>query len=245
MKLKEIFGHEKPLIGMIHLKGENDKDVFKRAVKEIYIYEKCGISGIIVENYFGNYYQMDKVLKYLKKNKSSLVYGVNCLNVDVMGFELARKYKAKFIQLDSVVGHVKPRDEYTIKAFLDLYRKKIKCPVFGGVRFKYQPLLSENTLEKDLEISKSRCDAVVVTGQGTGLDTDIDKIKEFRKNLKDFPLIVGAGITDKTAKEKLKYCDGAIVGSYFKENHVDSGELDCENVKRLVKIFEKIRGNNG
>nr|WP_265340904.1 hypothetical protein [Clostridioides difficile] len=31
-------------------------------------------------------------------------YGVNCLNVDTMGFELATKYNASYIQVDSVVG---------------------------------------------------------------------------------------------------------------------------------------------
>lgn len=244
MELKEIFGHEKPLIGMLHLKGKNDEDVFNRAVKEIEIYEKSGISGIIVENYFGNYYQMEKVLNYLKNNKPYLIYGVNCLNFDVLGFELVNKYNAKFVQFDSVVGHIKPRDEYSMQAFLDLYREKVNCYVLGGVRFKYQPLLSEKTLEEDLEISKLRCNAVVVTGEGTGIETENEKIKKFREALGKFPLIIGAGITLENAEEKLKYSDGAIVGSYFKDTYSDDGELSEEHILKLVEKFKEIRGKN-
>lgn len=245
MKLKDIFGHEKPLIGMIHLKGKNDEDVFNRALKEIEIYESSGISGIIVENYFGNYYQMEKVLNYLKVNKPYLVYGVNCLNFDMLGFELADKYNAKFVQFDSVVGHIKPRDEYSMQAFLDIYKNRVKCYILGGVRFKYQPVLSEKTLEEDLEISKKRCNAVVVTGEGTGIETEDEKIKKFKEILSDFPLIIGAGITLENAKDKLKYADGAIVGSYFKDTYKDDGELSKEHVLELVKKFKEIReGNN-
>lgn len=36
-----------------------------------------------------------------------------------MGFELATKYNASYIQVDSVVGHVKPRDEATLEEFLN------------------------------------------------------------------------------------------------------------------------------
>ena len=168
-------------------------------------------------------------------------YGVNCLNVDTMGFELAAQYGASFVQLDSVVGHVKPRDEDTLSAFFQMYKERYNIPVLGGVRFKYQPVLSKNSVEEDLQIAMNRCDAICVTQDVTGQETSLEKIKQFRNAIGDFPLIVGAGVTPENMEKQFKYADGAIVGSYFKENHIDVGEVSDENVKEIMTTVKHIR----
>ncbi len=68
-----------------------------------------------------------------------------------------------------MVGHVKPRDEASLQAFFDLYRaKKQQQKLIGGVRFKYQPMLSEKSVEEDLKIAQQRCDAIAVTEKCNG-----------------------------------------------------------------------------
>ena len=52
--------------------------------------------------------------------------------------------------------------------------------LLGGVRFKYQPVLSENPLDVDLQLASQRCDAVVVTGDKTEEQTSPLKIAQFR-----------------------------------------------------------------
>lgn len=243
--LAEVFSKQKPLIAMLHLKGDSHDDIVTRAKREIEIYKRAGIDGMVVENYFGTYYQMEAVLAYLKEAHADVVYGVNCLNHDAMGFHLARKYDAKFVQLDSVVGHVKPRDEATVEAFLEMERGETNALVFGGVRFKYQPVLSEKSVEEDLAVATERCDAVVVTGNATGEQTSLEKIQSFRETLGDFPLIVGAGVTPQNLKEQLDLCDGAIVGSYLKEGHEDLGEVNEAYVVELVEAFASYRKEYG
>ncbi|MDR1772791.1 MAG: membrane biogenesis protein [Hungatella sp.] len=236
-----LFAKPKPVMGMIHLKGIDDEDVYQRAQKEIDIYLTNGIDGIILENYFGNYYQLDRILEYAHSQNLPIPYGVNCLNMDAMGFELAISHSACFVQLDSVVGHVKPRDEATVEAFLNMYRERSKVPVMGGVRFKYQPVLSANSTEKDLVIAKSRCDAVTVTQDATGQETSMDKILQFRNALGDFPLIVGAGVTKENIRSQFEVADGAIVGSYFKDTRKDTGELCGNHIKELMELVNDIR----
>lgn len=240
-KVYKLFNNKSPLLGMLHLKGTDAKDVLNRAKKEIDLYFDHGVDAVIVENYFGNYYHMVEVLKHLSANYKDKIYGVNCLNMDAMGFELAINYGAKFIQLDSVAGHLKERDDHSFEAFMNLYRSKTDAIVFGGVRFKYQPYLSGRSLEEDLTLAKERCDAIVVTGDHTGQETDLEKIKEFRKILGEFPMIIGAGLTPDNAKVQMQYADGAIVGSYFKENYKDEGEVDETHVKQMVELFREIR----
>ena len=109
------------------------------------------------------------------------------------------------------------------------------------MRFKYQPVNSGRTLEEDLTIGKSRCNAVVVTGAGTGMDTGIQKIQAFREILGDFPLFVGAGMTEFTCKEQLAIADGAIVGSWFKEGGVTECRVDPDRVRRFMALVREVR----
>ncbi len=236
-----LFKNKKPIIGMLHLKGSDKEDRYQRFLRELDIYVNSGIDGVIVETYFGPYSSMEQALNYLAENKIEIPYGVNCLNVDTMGFYAAEKYNADFIQIDSVVGHVKPRDEETVQAFFDYMRPQFHGAVIGGVRFKYQPMLSANSVEQDLEIAKGRCDGICVTQDRTGQETSLDKIKEFKAQLQDFPLIVAAGVTPENVKKQLKYADAAIVGSYFKDNYQDNGELCQEHISKLLQVVEEIR----
>lgn len=241
-KFLDLFKNKKPIFAMLHLKGNTDEEVFERAKKEIDIYRKGGVDAVIVENYYGNFYQMEKVLEYLQTNKfENLIYGVNCLNNDAMGFDLANRYDAAFVQFDSVAGHVKQRDDYTFEAFIKKYRKECKAFILGGVRFKYQPYLSGRTLEEDLRIGMTRCDAIVVTQDATGQETSMEKINEFRKIIGNFPLVIGAGMTAENCNEQLSVGDAAIVGSYFKDTYKDTGDVDLSHVKTFMEKVAKIR----
>lgn len=237
----EIFKNEKPVFAMIHLKGNSDEEIVARAKKEIAMYREGGVDAIIVENYYGNYEHMVMVLDYLQKEVTDVIYGVNCLNVDPMGFYLAKKYGASFVQLDSVAGHLVQRDESAFKAFMDLNRSDYDGYVIGGVRFKYQPYLSNRPLSEDLKIGMSNCDAIVVTQDATGQETSMDKVNEFRSIIGNFPLVIGAGMTPENCEKQFEVADAAIVGSYFKDTYKDSGDVDASHVKIMVDAVNNIR----
>ena len=149
-KFLDLFNTKKPVIGMIHLKGNNDEEVFEIAKKEIDDYYNNGVDAVIVENYFGTYHNMLPVLKYLQENFKDHIYGVNCLYMNTMTFELAIKYDADFVQIDAISGHVIEREDISYSEFIKLYRSRYSGAVIGGVRFKHCPYLSGRTLEEDL-----------------------------------------------------------------------------------------------
>ena len=206
----ELFNVKKPIIGMIHLAGRDEKEKIDRALEEISIFEEEGVSGAIVEDYHGSIEDIRNVLKKTSRRKMKLVVGVNALGHPCLGFNLADEFGAGFIQFDSV----QTRD-------LDLayYNKsREKYPnicVLGGIRFKYKRMTG-NSLEEDLAEGMPRCDAVVTTGEGTGIETPTEKLRDFKRILGSFPLVVGAGVNLKNVYEQLEIADGAIVGSYFK-----------------------------
>lgn len=235
------FSEQKPIIGLIHTKGNSDDDVLQRAKKEIDIYQKNGVDGVLVETYFGTYYQVEKILNYLASANLGIPYGVNCLNADAMSFELASGYHCQYLQVDSVTGHVKPRDEQTLDAFFRLYRSRCPAYVMGGVRFKYQPVYSKNTVQEDLKIGMTRCDAICVTQDSTGQETSLEKIRQFHEVTRDFPLFVCAGVTSENIAKQLEYSHGAVVGSFFKDNFRDDGDVSAEHVAKLMTKVRQFR----
>ena len=232
--LQEIFGVEKPIFGMLHLSGYGREKVLENAKREIDIMYRNGVNAVLVENYFGDRVDVENALKLLQKDYPDKVYGVNMLGFPEMAFDLARKYGAKFVQMDSVCGHLEPNYEQSFLKKLEALRGNGDIFLLGGVRFKYQPVRSGRSLEEDLKLGMERCDAIVVTGEGTGITTDLEKIKTYRTILGDFPLIVGAGMTAETAQEQLIFSDGAIVGSYFKEYGEAEYPVDENRVKEFM-----------
>lgn len=244
-KFLNLFNSFKPIIGMIHLNGDSMRDVLERAKREIDIYIESEVDGIIVENYFGDINSVVSVLDYININDIPIIYGINILGDYKKAFELAKVYNAKFIQIDSVAGHLNQYNDMIYGEDLMKNRESSDTIVIGGVRFKYQPVLSSKSLEEDLGIGMSRSDGIVVTGTGTGIETDLLKIKEFKKIIENRrPLIIGAGINLSNVTEQLSFADAAIIGSYFKENHVDSGDLLKANVDKIMKKVKTLRSND-
>lgn len=239
MGLRSALGQRKLVMGMLHLKGDTDADVLERLKREYDAYVQGGIDGVVVENYFNTYDTIELALDYLDEVRGDVAIGVNCLRSESMGFEAALAHQTDFVQTDSVVGHVRPRDDASLEQFFKIWRKRYCGVVLGGVRFKKQPLLSERPLGRDLEIATGRCDAVCVTQDRTGQETSIEKIRAFRMGLGDFPLLISAGATPENVSRGLVYADGVIAGSYFKDSYEASGEVCVEHVVEMVRAVRE------
>lgn len=237
-----LFKTAKPVLAMIHLKGEDQEEKLEIAKKEIDQLINNGIDAVIIENYFGSPEDVEEVLKYITQERKNIIYGINVLDDDQKSFELAIKYDVKFIQIDSVAGHLNLEEDSKYHEYITKMRNQTTAYVLGGVRFKYQPYLSGRSLEEDLKIGMSRCDGIVVTGTGTGMETDLDKVREFRSILgNDFPLIIGAGLTAENCETQLSIADGAIIGSYLKDTYKDDGNVCVDHVRNFMGEVQKLR----
>ena len=258
--LMRTFRVEKPILAMLHLGGFPLEDTHDRAKREIEQYYENGVNAVLVEDYFGSPADVEWALDYLQSNYPNQVYGLNLLSDPEKAFALAKQYGAAFMQIDSVCGHLRPGSHMSGYDKPNLLRKtcdgdfaerlaelRAAYPVFllGGVRFKYQPVRSKRSVEEDLAIGKERCNAVVVTGEGTGMNTNVEKIQRFRSALGDFPLFVGAGMTAETCREQLAIADGAIIGSWFKQGGRTEAPVDPERVKQFMQIVSETRHTAG
>jgi predicted TIM-barrel enzyme len=155
------------------------------------------MDGAIVENYAGSTTAEDVavVLEALVDAGSSIPLGVNILpNDGQRSICFAERLGGRFVQVDYVAGAYEGAPP---ARNLGLVRKSF-CGicVLGGVWPKYYTPVQGSDLEKDLYAGMQNCDAIVVTGEGTGKETPLEKIRQFDDILQgEIPLIVGAGLT--------------------------------------------------
>ena len=241
-KFNGIFKNPLPIIGMIHLAGSTPEERVKRAIEEIILFREEGIDGALVENY---YYEstIDDIKETLIIANDSLPLGVNVLpNEFDKSIPLAAENHGKFVQLDYVAGTYSHGDaELNTVLYNALKKKYPHIVVLGGVWPKGYTEVSGSNLEYDLKQGMKRADAIVVTGEGTGSETPLDKVKYFRGVLGDFPLVIGAGLTPDNAYQQLSIADGAIVGSYLKGNSDTRNPIDRKRVKDLMSVVNKVR----
>lgn len=240
--LEELFGVSKPILAMLHLQGDNPHDILHRAMRETEILVGNGVDGLIVEDYFGSRRDVEAVLARLAADPPPVPYGVNVLDDGATSFALADHYGATFVQMDSIAGHLPPAQDAQFATSTERIRRWSSAVLLGGVRFKYQEVLSGNPADVDLRIAMARCDAVVVTGDRTGQETSPAKIRAFRDVLgADFPLVVGAGVTPANCHEQLLLADAAIVGSSLKDTGTAAGEVSGQAVAEFMAAVRQVR----
>ena len=238
MKFNDIFGY-KPVIGMIHLSGPRNVKVV-RALEELTIYQDEGVDGAIVEDYHGSKEDVLRVLEKIPGLNLKIVIGINILRDPYFTFEIAHDHNAKFIQLDSVQKI--DLEERGLNKYEDLRKKYPNICVLGGIGFKYTRSTG-NPLIVDLEDGKSRCDAIVTSGEGTGIETPIEKLMEYKRLLDDFTLIAGSGVKINNVYEQLNVADGIIVGSFFKPDEETREKVSRKNVRNFMSPVKQIREN--
>ncbi len=223
---------------MLHLAGRSQKEKVNRALEETRIYEEGGFDGVIVEDYHGEINDVIGVLDIFKKQSNNIILGINILRNPYLAFEFAQEYNARFVQFDtiqtSLTETLNPK-RFNERKYSELRKKYPDVAVFGGVRFKYIPPTGKS-LEEDIKDGMNKCDALVTTGEGTGIETPTQKLIDFKKIMGNFPLVIGAGINYMNIREQIKIADGAIIGSYVK-NYDTRAIVQKGKVQRLVEMI--------
>lgn len=228
----DLFPEDKALIGMIHLAGDGCVEKLKRVIKELKIYEDNGFNGAIIENYCGSVSHLDHVLRELDRDKFNLIIGSNILGNTYLpeNFIKAEYYKVPFIQVDSV----HPKD-IPFSVYDNLRNRHSNVSVLGGINFKYRTQEKGEDLKRELNRAMGRCEGIVTTGEGTGIETPLEKLLEMRDIIGDFPLISGAGVHKNNVYETSRIVDGIIIGSYVKDYDLDAEVIPkrCEDISKI------------
>jgi tryptophan synthase alpha chain len=106
------------------------------------------------------------------------------------------------------------------------------------------PTHSADRVEKIAKNASGFIYLVAYTGiTGSGRDEDLSQISRIVKNCSDTPLFVGFGVDEKSAKAKVKYADGVIVGSAFVRILLDeslTGGAKIAKIRSLADIIKSV-----
>ncbi len=239
--------HLKPLPGSPLYDPQLDLDrVIESAVRDARSYEEGGVDAVILENYGDKPFLLEvgketvACMTAVAKEVRDAIgcgMGVNVLRNDaVAALSIAKAVKADFVRVNQLYFPSKMPEGQAIgnAGSVMRFRRIINCNamVFADICVKHA--VHDVTLEDYiLEAERSLADALIVTGRVTGGEVDIGDLKFVRK-IAGIPVLAGSGVNDRNIRLIAKYCDGVIVGSYFKKH----GRVDVERVRRFVEIVK-------
>jgi membrane complex biogenesis BtpA family protein len=246
-----------PIIGVVHLKPlpaspyhTSFDEVLELAIKDAKALADGGVDAIIVENYGDKPFLKEvgketvacmTVIAWEIKREIGLPLGINVLRNDaISALAIAKAVNADFIRVNQLFyASLSPEGLLEGNAGDVLrYKKAIECNamIFADICVKHAHHFV--SLDEYVE-NAERClvDALIVTGRATGKEISLRELKAVRKMAR-MPVLAGSGVTPENLSKIVKYCDGVIVGTYFKKH----GRVDADRVRKLVKVRDKIFG---
>jgi len=231
----------------------NLADVKNRTLKDALALAKNGIDGIIVENYGDKPFFPDRVEPHtiaamaliaesIKKEIGDIPLGVNVLRNDSKSaLAIASVVGADFIRVNVHTGAMLT-DQGIVegKAYETLrYRSLLQSDVkiFADVFVKHASPLGNFDLETSAKDTYYRgmADALIITGRGTGEETNLEDVKKVKATVPEAFVFVGSGVNEKNIAEILVYADGVIIGTALKKDGRTENEVDEQRVKELVR----------
>lgn len=252
--IKKTFGKERDiLIGTIHLPPllsfegfPGVKKIIEGALADLSALERARFDGALIENdndkphtEFANEAQIASfsVIANEVCKKANIPIGVQMmLNDWRSSFAIARVVGAAFTRLDVFVDHVNSKwGEIKPSPTEIISHKNAMCPeslLFTDIQVKYKTMIKPRPLAASAELAiKHGSDGLVITGQATGVETPIEKIREVRERFPTFPIFVGAGVNEQNIREQFCLANGAIVGNSIK----DDDRIDFKKASRLKR----------
>ncbi len=260
VNLEDLFGVERPLIGMVHLaplpgsplfKGDWDRTL-EKALADSSALAEGGMDGFIIENFNDVPYfprrvppvtvaAMTEAGRRLAQIK--IPFGVNVLRNDARAaLAVAYATGAAFIRINVFVG-ARLTDQGLLEATAyEIQRERKRhfpnLAIFADVGVKHSSPLGAATLAYEASDAASRglADALIVSAAETGSATSPNDLKTVKKRVPSLPVLIGSGVTSENARLLLSLADGAIVGSGIKKGGRVQESIDVDRVRTLVEL---------
>lgn len=240
-----------------HDGAQTFRDVEAFALRDADALTKGGVDAILIENFGSAPFSKGTQGARLPPHEvatlaivareiahaTSLPVGVNCLRNDaISSLGIAAAAGLSFIRVNVHVGAY-VTDQGVIEGEADQslrYRRSLgaqSVAILADVLVKHATPLAHvdptrathDTLERGL------ADAVVVTGEATGISVDVSRLRAVHDAAGAAPIFIGSGLTPQTASRLCSLADGAIVGTYVKHHGDVRQPVDVARVRELVE----------
>ncbi len=253
----------KTLIGVIHLlplpgsplwKGDW-AEVLERATADARAFEQGGADALEIENFgdvpFSKGSVSPETVACMGAAASAvraavgLPIGFNVLRNDARaGLGLATAYRGAFIRVNVLTGAMLT-DQGLIEgeAYAVLRLRRALCPqalILADVHVKHAVPVGPLSIEQSARdtIERGLADALIISGQGTGMPTDVEDVRRARKACPNARLLLGSGVTVENIASFLPLADGFIVGTSLKRAGRVENPVDMKRVAAIRKAMD-------
>ena len=268
--IKEMFGVEKPILAMCHLRalpGDPAYDkaggmyyVIDCARKDLHALQDGGVDGVIFSNEFSLPYMsnvepitiasMTRVIAEIRK-EITVPYGMNVISSAMLSLDMAVALEAKFIRAPITGSYVSPAGGGNLNAG-EIMRHKM---AIGGDDIRilsyvvpegcdYPAPRSLGDLARIAEF-RAQMDVICVAGMVAGNPPDTQDVTIVRNAVKKTPVFVNTGCNINTIRDQLDASDGAVVATTFKYDGVFENLVDVNRVKAFMDVVKQYRAERG
>ena len=265
--LKELFGTEKPIIGLLHLRplpgdpfypdGCSMADVVEAAKADLEALQDGGVDAVLVTNEFSVPYEkavspvttaaMGYVVGALSR-EFSVPFGAVAIYDGNATMDICAATDASFTRCvftgawSGDLGIVDRDVARTLRHKRELRLDDLK--LFYFITSEGEENIGGRSAADQAASLQFNCrpDAYVVGGSGPGRPATAALFSEVADVSGDVPVVCGTGCKEANVAEVLEHCSGAFVGSSFKRDGVFENPIDRDRVASFMAKVRSIRG---
>tara|TARA_B100000427_G_scaffold64631_1_gene51220 strand:+ start:1884 stop:2648 length:765 start_codon:yes stop_codon:yes gene_type:complete len=212
-----------------------------------------GVDGLIIENFGDVPFTKDNVSKRTIASFTKVVenieydreikVGINVLRNDgIAALSIAEATNADFVRINVLNNVMMFTDQgiiegkaHEIAEFKNTLNKDID--IYADVFVKHAVPPEGSKIENHTEelIERAGADVVIVTGDGTGHQIDIEDLNKVRDIVPQGRLAIGSGVNEENVEDYVDLSDILIVGTSFKVDHDVSKRVDQRSVEQLIQ----------
>src|SRR5436305_127543 len=127
--------------------------------------------------------------------------------------------------------------------------KSVRCAVIGMVHLGALPgspgfggdvaSVARRAIADAEALADGGVDGVIVSGTGTGKETEPARVKAVKAAAGEHPVFVGSGVTVESVGKRLQSADGVIVGTALKCDGDVAKPVDSARVAALVEAIRR------
>ena len=215
-----------------------------------------GVDGIIIENFGDTPFVKDDISKRTLASFTTVVenieydrdikVGINVLRNDgISALSIAEATKADFVRINVLNNVMMYTDQgmiegkaHEIAQFKNSLNKEIE--IYADVFVKHAVPPEGSKIENHTEelIHRAGADVVIVTGDGTGHEINIEDLNKVRDIVPQGKLAIGSGVNEENIELYVDLADILIVGTNFKVDQDVSKRVDQRSVEQLIQIIK-------
>lgn len=264
--VKELFGVEKPVIGMCHMRampGDPQYDavkgmawVFEQARADMLALQEGGVDAILFSNEFSLPYLtkvetitvacMAAVIGELKR-EIKIPYGMNILWDPRASIDLAMATGAQFVREIFTGVYASDFGLWNTNAGEVIRHQHVIGAQHVRLFFNIVPEAAAYLGNRSVtDIARStvfnnRPDALCVSGLTAGAETSAQTLQLVKDVVPDTPVFANTGVRLDNVEEQLRVADGAVIGTTFKQDGNTWNAIDLQRVRTLMNKVKELR----